>query len=320
MPALPRFDDVRSAALRIANAIHRTPCPVQRHFSSELGRPVYLKWEHLQKTGSFKPRGILNHLRSLPPEALQSGVITISAGNAAQAVAWAAREAGTGATVVMPEYASSLKAEASRGYGAEVILHGTTAEAFQRVRELAEERGLKFVHPFDHPDIIAGHGTCAMEIVEDVPEVEDIVVPCGGGGLVAGIALATTALRPEARVWCVEPEGADAMHRSFGKGEPVHLDGTDTIADGLAAPMAGDFTYAVLREHAQGCLRVSDDEIRSAMRMLFDRTKQAVEPAGAAGLAALLEGRVGGDGPVVVILSGGNVDRALYADILRGVS
>ena len=316
MAAVPSFDDVRSAIERTLGAVHRTPCPPQRHLSELAGRPVHLKWEHLQKTGSFKPRGILNHIRSLPPELLEGGVITISAGNAAQAVAWAAAEAGTDAVVVMPSTASSLKAQASRDYGAEVILHGTAAEAFERVFELAEERGLHFVHPFDHPDIIAGHATCGVEIVEDVPEVTDILVPCGGGGLVAGVALASATLRPGARVWCVEPEGADAMHRSWEAGHAVHLEGTDTIADGLAAPMAGEHTYAAVREYAAGCLRVTDDQIRNAMRILYDRTKQVVEPAGAAGVAALLEGRIDGEGAVVAVLSGGNVDRRGYASVL----
>jgi len=316
MPNEPSFDDVLAARERVAADIHRTPCPRQRHISGETGRTVHLKGEHLQKTGSFKPRGILNHLRSLPTEARARGVITISAGNAAQAVAWAAREAGVSATVVMPEKASALKVEASRGYGAEVVQHGTTAEAFELVFELAEERELHFVHPFDHPDVIAGHGSCALEIFEDVPEPADIFVPCGGGGLVAGIALASAEIRPETRVWCVEPEGAAAMWQSWEEERPVHLAGTETIADGLAAPMAGEHTFAVVRERAAGCLKVTDAEICNAVRLLFERTKQVVEPAGAAGLAALLGGKVAGEGRAVVVLSGGNVDRTLYAEIL----
>jgi threonine dehydratase len=312
----PEFRATADARKRTEQWIHRTPILLQQTLSERAGRPVFLKCEHLQKTGSFKVRGILNHLLQLSPTTKKRGVITISAGNAAQAVAWAASTAGVPSTVVMPAAASPLKAQASREYGAEVILHGDAREAFTLVFALAEERGLHFVHPFDNAQVIEGHATVAMEIVEDVPDVADVVVPCGGGGLVSGVALGMSGVCPSARIWCVEPQGAPAMGRSMAEGHAVHLEHWDTIADGLAAPMAGELNYEVVRDHVEACLTVSDSEIQDAMGVLFDRTKQVVEPAGAAGLAALLNGRIPGTGPVVVVLSGGNVDRARFAQLI----
>jgi threonine dehydratase len=316
MGTKPHFTATTEARRRLRGLIHNTPTIEQRTLSDRMGRRVFLKCEHLQKTGSFKVRGILNHLLQLPAPTRDRGVITISAGNAAQAVAWAAATAGIPATVVMPAEASPLKAQASREYGAEVILHGNAKEAFELVFKLAEECGLHFVHPFDDTHVIEGHATVALEIVDAVPDVADVVVPCGGGGLVSGVALGMSGARPAARVWCVEPEGAPAMKRSVAEGHAVHLEKWDTIADGLAAPMAGELNYAVVREHVERCLTVGDDEIQDAMGVLFDRTKQVVEPAGAAGLAALLTDRIPGTGPVVVVLSGGNVDRTRFAHLI----
>jgi threonine dehydratase len=191
-----------------------------------------------------------------------------------------------------------------------VVLHGDARAAFERAFEIAEERGMRFVHPFDDEEVVAGHGSCALEILEDLPDVGAVVVPVGGGGLVSGIATAVAAVRPAVSVWGVEPTGADAMHRSLEKGEAVHLDRVDTIADGLAAPMAGVLNHALVAAHARGVVLVSDAEIVAAMRLLLERTKLLAEPAGAAGLAALLQGRIPleGDAPVAVVLSGGNVD------------
>ncbi len=284
-----------------------------------MGAPVYLKCENLQKTGAFKVRGALHRLLTLDEEERDRGVVTISAGNHAQAVAWAATAAGVTSVVVMPEDASRTKVEASRGYGAEVVLHGDASAAFRRAFELAEERGLRFVHPFDDPQVVLGHGSCALEVMEDLPDVATVVVPVGGGGLVSGICAATAAVRPGIRVWGVEPEGAAGMTRSLEAGEAVHLDAVETVADGLGAPMAGELNYALVAEHAAGVVTVDDGEIVEAMRLLLERTKLLAEPAGAAGLAALLAGRIPleDDGPVAVILSGGNVDMALLARLLR---
>src|SRR5690606_8213167 len=206
---------------------------------------------------------------------------------------------------------------ASRAYGAEVVLHGDPSAAFRRAFELCEERGLTFVHPFDDEAVVAGHASCALEILEDLPETATIVVPVGGGGLASGIAAGTAAAAPRVDVWGVEPTGAAAMHRSLAEESPVHLEAVQTVADGLAAPMAGRINYEILRDHARGVVLVSDDEIVEAMRLVLERTKLLAEPAGAAGVAALLAGRIPVDrGPVVVILSGGNVDLERLAELL----
>lgn len=314
-----RFEDARA---RIAVSVHRTPLVRSRTLSQMVGVPVYLKCENLQKTGAFKVRGALHRLLRLTPEERARGVVTISAGNHAQAVAWAATAAGVTSVVVMPENASPAKVEASRGYGAEVVLHGDAKAAFQRAFELADERGLRFVHPFDDEEVVAGHGSCALEILEDLPDVGSVVVPVGGGGLISGIASAVAAVRPHVKVWGVEPEGADAMRRSLDAGEAVTLDRVDTIADGLAAPMAGVLNHALVAAYAEGVVTVDDASIVQAMRTLLERTKLLAEPAGAAGLAGLLTGRIPVErqAPVAVILSGGNVDMGTLVRHLADVA
>jgi len=319
---LPVFDRARfeEARARVAGSLHRTPLLRSRTLSELAGAPIYLKCENLQKTGSFKVRGALHRLLRLTDEERRRGVVTISAGNHAQAVAWAAREVGSRALVVMPEHASPAKVEASRGYGAEVVLHGDAKAAFARAFALADERGLRFVHPFDDEEVVAGHGSAALEIMEDLPDVGAIIVPVGGGGLVSGVAAAAAAVRPNVAVWGVEPEGADAMCRSLEAGHAVHLDAVDTIADGLAAPMAGVLNHALVAAFARGVVTVSDVEIVRALRLLLERTKLLVEPAGAAGLAALLAERIPltGDAPVAVLLSGGNVALSALGRLLDG--
>lgn len=310
-----RFED---AWVRIAGSIHRTPLLRSRTLSDRVGVPVHLKCENLQKTGAFKVRGALHRLIRLSDEERAKGVVTISAGNHAQAVAWAGSAAGVRTVVVMPAHASPAKVQASRAYGAEVILHGDAKAAFARAFELAEERGLRFVHPFDDEEVVAGHGSCGLEILEELPEVATVVVPVGGGGLISGIAAAVASVRSDVAIWGVEPEGADAMRRSLDVGEAVQLDTVDTVADGLAAPMAGVLNHRLVAVHARGVVTVSDEEIVRAMRLLLERTKLLAEPAGAAGLAALLEGRIPdlGDGPVAVVISGGNVDLGLLGRLL----
>lgn len=307
----------QAAHRRVAPAVHRTPLLGSRTLTEHAGRSVRLKAEHLQKTGSFKVRGALNFMLDLDEGAREKGVVTVSAGNHAQAVAWAAARAEVPATVVMPEDAPRAKVRASRGYGAEVVLHGSVFDAFERALELAEE-GLAFVHPFDHPRILAGQGTVALEILEELPDVGTVVIPVGGGGLSAGMAAAFRALRSDVRIVGVEPEGAAVMHRSLAAGRPVRLEAVHTIADGLGAPMAGDLTFPLVQEHLEGIVLVSDREIAGAMRFLLERTKQLLEPAGAAGVAALLNGRIEplDDRPVVVVLSGGNVDVGRLAELL----
>ena len=277
-----------------------------------------LKCENLQKTGSFKPRGALNKVLGLPDSARRRGVVTVSAGNHAQALAWAARTANVSATVVMPAQASQAKAEASAAYGAEVIRHGSTFEAFERAQALASERGLVLVHPFDDEEIMAGAGTAGLEILEQAAAVDVIVVPIGGGGLIGGIAAAVKARQPEVRVFGVEPHGAAAMRASLDAGRALRLESVSTIADGLAAPMAGTLNYDVVRRYVDDVVLVSDDEIASAVGALLSRTKLLAEPAGAAAVAAILSGKLplrGGE-HVVAVVSGGNVDLARLKEML----
>lgn len=309
---------LREAHALVADRVHRTPLFHSATLSARAGAPVYLKCENLQKTGAFKVRGALHRLLKLDDAQRERGVSTISAGNHAQAVAWAGSLVGVRSVVVMPELASPTKVRASREYGAEVVLHGDAAAAFVRVRELSEERGLTFVHPFDDEEVVAGHASCGLEIVEQLPDVGTVVVPVGGGGLSSAIAVALAASESDAELWGVEPEGAAAMSESLRAGHAVQLDSVDTIADGLAAPMAGVLNYAILSALARDVVRVDDDEIVSALRLLLQRTKLLVEPSGAAGLAALLAGRVElrEARPVVIVLSGGNADLAQLGRLL----
>jgi threonine dehydratase len=319
MLSIPGLEPLREAQARISGSVHRTPIVSSRTLSERVGQAVFLKCENLQKTGSFKVRGALNRVLELDDEARSRGVVTVSAGNHAQAVAWAAARTGTSATVVMPANASPTKARASEGYGAEVILQGTIMEAFDLAREVARDRGATFLHAFDDPHIVAGQGTVGLEILEELPDPTTVVVPVGGGGLISGIALAAANLAPDARVFGVEPHGACAMRKSLDVGSAVHLESVDTVADGLGAPMAGELTFEVVRRHVEDVVLVSDDEIGEAMAFILERTKLLVEPAGAAAVAALLAGRVPlGDGPVVAVLSGGNVDLDRLPELLGG--
>ena len=317
MFSIPELEHLQEAQARISGSLHRTPAVSSRALSERVGRPVILKCENLQKTGSFKVRGALNSILELDDVARGRGVVAASAGNHAQAVAWAAARAGVSATVVMPANALPTKVRASEGYGAEVILQGTVFEAFDVALEVAQDRGLTFLHPFDDPLIVAGQGTLGLEVLDDVPDAATVVVPVGGGGLISGVALAVANLAPVARVYGVEPHGACAMRKSLEKGEAIRLESIDTVADGLGAPMAGELTYEVVRRHVEDVVLVNDDEIREAMAFILARTKLLVEPAGAAGVAALLAGRIPlAAGPVVAILSGGNVDLDRLADLL----
>jgi threonine dehydratase len=303
------LDDIRAAHGGIEGLVHRTPCASSATLSRMTGLRITLKLENLQKTGSFKPRGALTVMKRLAPEERARGVITISAGNHAQGVAYAASVLGCPAVVVMPAGASPAKAEAARGYGAEVVLHGDVAAAFEKMHALRHERGLAFVHPFDDPGTVAGQGTLGLEVLEDVPDADVVVAGIGGGGLASGIAVAVKALRPAARVVGVEPVGAAAMRRSLDEGRPARLDRIDTIADGLAPPFVGDLNFEILRRLADDVVLVTDDEIRSAMRFLLERCKTLAEPAGAAAVAAVLAGMVKAPpgSRVVCVVSGGNV-------------
>ena len=282
---------------------------------------LYLKAEHLQKTGSFKSRAALARISSLTAEERRRGAITISAGNAGQAYAWAAREAGVSMTVVMPEAAVASKVAACLEYGADVVLHGKhVGESLIRLEEIRADRGLVLVHPYDDPEVLLGNGSCGLEILEDLPDVDIVVVAVGGGGLMGGITVAIRESRPRTRVYGVEPSGSDALRQAMAAGEPVRLI-PHSVADGLNAPSAGHLALDVARRYLEGLVVVEDATILAGLRFSIERLKQVVEPAGAAALAAVLSGAIpirNGD-RVAVILSGGNVapDRlgALRADV-----
>jgi threonine ammonia-lyase medium form len=309
---MPSLAEIRAARSRITGRVHVTPTFSARILGEQCGvASLSLKCEAFQKTGSFKVRGALNAISQLDVAARARGVVTVSAGNHAQAVAWAAGSLGVRSTVVMPATASKTKIAASQAYGAEVILHGTGAEAFARARSLADERGLVFLHPFDDQRVIAGAASCGLEILEQVPDVEIVVVPIGGGGLIAGIAAGVRQAQPGVRVIGVEPVGADSMYRSLKAGRALRMESPpSTIADGLAAPMAGEMCFDIVRQLVEEVVLVSDDEIAQAMSLMLTRTKILSEPAGAATTAALLTGRIpaASGKRVVAVVSGGNVD------------
>jgi threonine dehydratase len=312
------ISDIRAAQGRIKGRVHRTPLLSATRLGARAGATLYHKCESLQKTGSFKVRGALNRMAQLDDASRKRGVITVSAGNHAQALAWAARDAGVRCTVVMAAAASRTKVDASRGYGAEVVLHGANSiEAFAKAHELAAERSLTFVHPFDDPAIIAGQGTVGLEILEQLDRVNDVIVPIGGGGLIAGIVTAIKEQRPDVRVFGVEPTGAAVMRKSLDEGHPVRLESLTTIADGLAAPMAGDVTYPIVKRYVDDVVLVTDDEIAMAMREILFSAKLLAEGGGAAATAAVLTGKLKLDGRhVVAVLSGGNVDPSRLREVL----
>jgi threonine dehydratase len=315
---MPTLSSIRAARDRIGRRVHRTPLLSASRLGARVGVSLAHKCESLQKTGSFKVRGALNRVSQLDDVARKRGVITVSAGNHAQALAWAARDAGVKCTVVMPAAASRAKVDASRGYGAEVVLHGASSiEAFARAHELAEERQLAFVHPFDDDQIMSGQGTVGLEILEQAEELDDVIVPIGGGGLIGGIAVAIKEQRPSVRVYGVEPTGAAVMRQSLDAGHPVRLDSIKTIADGLAAPMAGDLTYPIVRRYVDDVVLVTDEEIAAAMRELLLSAKLLAEGAGAAATAAVLSAKLPLAGRrVVAVLSGGNIDPGRIREIL----
>ena len=306
---LIELDDILAAREVIAGRVHRTPVMRSSYLGEQAGVQLFLKLELFQKTGSFKPRGVLNKLHHLSPGDKQKGVITLSAGNHAQALAWAATQSGIPSTVVMPATSVRSKVEATRTYGGEVVL--TEGDVLEACVTIQKERGLTLVHPFDDPLIIAGQGTVGLEILEDVPQVEAVVVGIGGGGLISGIATALKAKNPEVKVIGVEPEGASAMTQSLQRGEPVHLDRVDSVADGLAAPFVGQHTLAHVQVYVDDLVIVRDQEIVEAMGLILERCKVLAEPAASSTVAALLSGKVSlrRGSTVVCVLSGGNIDR-----------
>jgi threonine dehydratase len=300
---------VRSAAERIAGRVHRTPVRTSATLDGRTGAQVLVKDEAVQKTGSFKVRGALNRLLTLPDEARERGLVAVTAGNHGAAVAWAAAQVGAKATVVMPSYSPATKVAACWGYGAEVVLHGdSTTEAFAECERLQRERGLTFVHPFDDPEIVAGQGTVGLELIADAGPV-DVWVVCVGGGLTCGTSLAIREANPDCRVVAVEPEGAAALSAALAAGRPVPIVAR-SVADGLCAPFAGPLTFPLFRDLVDQVVLVSEAEVLAGVRFVMERMKVVVEPAGAAAVAALLAGKAGDltGRRVGTILSGGNVD------------
>jgi threonine dehydratase len=309
-------DTVLEARDAIAGRLLRTPIFRSTTLGELAGARVFLKAELFQKTGSFKPRGVLTNLAALTEEQRARGVISISAGNHAQALAWGAGTEGIDALVVMWQGASQAKIDATRGYGATVDLeaHDPT-EAFERLGQLERETGRTLVHPFDHPLTIAGQGTVGLEIVEDLPEATTILVPVGGGGLISGIALAAQGRR----VIGIEPELSPALYEALAAGKPVPVQ-PRSIADGLSAPFAGTDSLAICKERVAEVVLVTEDEIRDGMRFLYTRAKLACEPAAAVPIAALLAGKISleSDETVVAVVSGGNVAAESAVAILAG--
>ena len=302
---------IREAAARIGSRLHRTPMLTSRTLGEASGVSLHLKCENFQKTGSFKPRGALNIILSLPHEQRAKGLVTVSAGNHAGAVAWAAGQAGVPCTVVMPTDAPRSKMEAVRAYGATIVAHDDRTTLFDRLREEEARTGAFFVHPFDDLTGLAGAGTTGLEILEQVPDADCVVVPIGGGGLMAGVACAIKGLRPDCRVVGVELAAGPGMTPALAAGKPVPAPRPQTIADGLTPPFVGANPLQAARECVDEIAMVTEDEILHAMRLLLVRAKLYVEGAGAAATAALLAGKVKSALPgsrVVSIVSGGNVD------------
>jgi len=319
MTSLPvSFDDVVAAGEALRGVISPTPMLASRVLSELIGGPVYLKCENLQRTGSFKARGAYLRISRLTEAERGRGVVAASAGNHAQGVAFAAALLGARATVVMPEGAPLPKIAATRSYGAEIILHGARVEdALARAVELASEQGSVFIHPFEHPDIIAGQGTAGLEIVEQCPGVRTIVVPVGGGGLAAGIAIAAKGSDPAISVVGVQAEAVAPFPASLAAGHPVRVESAPTMADGIAVARPGELAFGILAELADRIVTVSEETLSRALLLCLERAKQVVEPAGAAGVAALMLDPRSAEPPVVAVLSGGNIDPLLLAKVLR---
>ncbi len=311
-----KLGDITNARQVIAGRVHRTPLMSSATLGQRTNTRLHFKAEVFQKTGSFKPRGAINKLSHLTEEARKMGVITVSSGNQAQGLAYAASLFGTSATVVMPHTTPANKVNATRGYGAEVVL--TEGALLPTCLEIQEERNLTLVHPFDDPYVVAGQGTIGLEILDDLPEVDVVFVPVGGGGLISGVATAIKLKKPAVKIVGVEPIGASAMWQSLQRKAVVNLDKIDTIAEGLAAPFVGELNLALVQKYVDELVLVSDDEMIQAMGLILERCKVLTEPAGAAGFAALLfqKASIPSGSEVVCVLSGGNIDRSRLGHFL----
>jgi len=316
------FDDVKAAAQRLRGIAHRTPVVTSRTLDERLSARLHLKCENLQRTGAFKIRGAYNAVSKLSPEERARGVLAFSSGNHAQAIALASRMLGARATIVMPKDAPAAKLRATEGYGAQIVAYDPSSEKREEVAERVRQASNPvLIPPYDHADVIAGQGTAACELFEEAGALDLLLVPCGGGGLLSGSALAARALSPGCRVIGVEPEAGDDATRSFRTGVLQRVDNPKTIADGARTPSLGTLTFPLVREQVDDMATVSDAELVRAMRFVWERLKLVVEPTGVLGLAAALSGRVNVQGKRVgVILSGGNVDLASVLRLFEGAA
>ena len=311
--------DIKNAARRLRPILHHTELDLSSTFSSMTGGSIYLKCENRQKTGSFKIRGASNKIASLVEQGQVQSVVASSAGNHAQGVAYAAKKFGIPATIVMPESAPIAKVQATEGYGAKVVLSGSCYDdAYTKAREICDSEGATFLHPYNDVDVIAGQGTLGIEILGDLPTVDLILVPAGGGGLLSGVAAAVKQLNPRVKVFGVQAEGANAIARSFREKRLITTETASTIADGIAVKAPGDITVGIINQYVDDVVTVSDREISSAILLLMERCKQIVEPAGATSLAAALGGKIDVEGKnVVCLLSGGNIDVSFIQNIIE---
>src|ERR1041384_7392682 len=312
------IDLIREAAERISGRVHRTPVVSSRLFNEASGKDVFFKCENLQRAGAFKIRGATNKILSLSDQQRKRGVAAFSSGNHAQAVALASREAGTRAVIAMPNDAPRAKVAATRSYGAGIVFYDRLQQDREQVAiEIAERDGRVMVPPYDDYMILAGQGTCGLEFLEEIPDLDCLLAPCSGGGLFAGVSTAAKALQPRIRCFPVEPDSADDTRQSFVKGERVAIPPPPTIADGLRVQSPGSLTFPILQENAEDVLTVSDEEIIGTVKFLLFRTKMLVEPSGAAAAAAVLFGKLPKDTKRVgVVLSGGNIDAELLESFL----
>ncbi len=311
--------DIEKAEQRLKPILHHTEMDISATFSEMTGGQIYLKYENRQKTGSFKIRGASNKIAAMIERGEICPVVASSAGNHAQGVAYAAKRFGIPATIVMPKAAPIAKIQATQGYGAKVVLEGDCYDdAYAYAKKICDEEGAVFLHPYNDPEVIAGQGTLGLEILSDLPYVDIIIVPAGGGGLLSGVAAAVKQVNPRVQVYGVQAEGADAIARSFKEKKLVYTETANTIADGIAVKQPGDITVPLINQYVDGILTVNDNEIANAILLLLERCKQMVEPAGATPLAAVLSKKIDVKGKrVVCLMSGGNIDVSFIQNIIE---
>ncbi|AOK62954.1 threo-3-hydroxy-L-aspartate ammonia-lyase [Burkholderia ubonensis] len=315
---LPTFADVEAAATRIAGIAHRTPVHTSRTLNQLIGAEVFVKCENFQRMGAFKFRGAFNALSKFSPEQRKAGVVAFSSGNHAQGIALSAQILGIPATIVMPHDAPASKIAATKGYGADVVVYDRYAEDREAIgRRLADEQGLTLIPPYDHPDVIAGQGTAAKELFDEVGALDALFVPMGGGGLLSGTALSTRALAPQCELYGVEPEAGNDGQRSLRSGQIVHIDTPKTIADGAQTQHIGNYTFAIIKRDVNDILTASDADLVNAMKFFATRMKMIVEPTGCLGLAAALNAKESLKGKRVgIIISGGNIDLERFCSLV----